>query len=356
MNAAASSLIEAIKASFVGGIDVTNYDFNAAYGKTYNFTAVYGSTGTDWDNIPSGNISWYKYGSGGISGWGTLCGVPNACIAVLNLMNLNGTAGWNDQILRYYCQTSFPYSLDDLYAADSTGWAFQPVPDAEVLAHTVANNPLCHVSVSKWANAAGVSMTAGDAYGSGHKTDRCAKVASAVAAFTAGLLNAGITTSYQMPFAQAQCEGCHGYGTSIPMAPDNQGHMDCGECHTDNRVHTNVAKYLVIEDVLTEDGAGNAKDTFNGGDTIVCKVKFSLTGPGTCFVKTVKSRAASACGKFLGLAKNETLMSGAYEWAWSGVVPSCSGAAKVIMTLNAFDYQGGNLLAQAKKVHNFTIS
>jgi hypothetical protein len=226
------------------------------------------------------------------------------------------------------------------------------MPDDEVLAYTVANSPLCHASVSKWAYAAGVSMTATTPYATAHKTDRCAKVAASVASFVAGLIN-GATSSLTMPDITAACYACH----QTSSLPAQQGKMDCGMCHTDFRPHTHVSKNLVIEDVWTEDGAGHAKDTFNAGNTIVCKVRFSVIGPGTCFVKTVTSRAKGPCGKILGLPMNETVMSGTNVWSWSGTVPGgCSGAAKVIMNLNAFDYQGGNLLAQAKKNYNFVIA
>jgi hypothetical protein len=344
MNAAASSLIEAIKYSF--GADP--------------YTYPPGTTGTDWDNIPSGATSWLKYGSGGVSSWGSLCGVPNGCIAVLNMMNWHGA--FADQIMYYACQAEFPLrGLHDIYLSDP--WVTdshdpnylgpEPLPDDEVLAYTVANSPLCHVSVSRWAYAAKVSMTATTPYATAHKTDRCAKVAASVASFVAGLIN-GETSSLTMPAITAGCYDCH----KTSSLPAQQGKMDCGYCHTDFRPHTDVSKNLVIEDVWTEDGAGNAKDTFAGGDTIVCKLKFSVMGPGTCFVKTVKSKAKNACGgKILGLPMNQTVMSGTNIWAWSGTVPGgCSGAAKVIMNLNAFDYQGGSLLAKAKKNYNFVIA
>jgi predicted CXXCH cytochrome family protein len=335
MNAAASSLIEAIKASF-GGVP----------------------TGTDWDYIPSGATSWYKYGSGGINSWGSLCGVPNGCIAVLNLMNLN-TATFVDQIMYYYCQTEFPVrGLHDLYLSDPdpSSWAREPMPDDDVLAYTVANSPLCHASVSKWAYAAGVDMSApGTTAGTAHKTDRCAKVAAAGAAFTAELLN-GAISNLTMPYLTASCYSCHQtHLTSGGAGPAQQGKMDCRECHTDFKPHRALS--LVIEDVWTADGSGNSKSTFTAGDPIQCKVQFSILGSGSCFMKTYQSRVAGTCGKILGLPKNETLSTGTYEWTWSGTVPGgCTGAAKVIMDLKMFDFQGGPLHAESKKIHKFTIT
>jgi len=340
MNAVASGLIEAIKYAF--GSDP--------------YTYPPGPNGTDWDIVPSGLTSWYKYGGGGVNSWGSLCGVPNAAIAILNLMNLN-SATFCDQIMYYVCQTEFPCrGLRDLMSDPTYGWdtSFAPVPmaDDEVLAYTTSNSPLCHASVSKWAYAAGVSMTATTPYATAHKTDRCAKVCADVAAFTAGLLN-GAISSLTMPELTADCYSCHQTGSTL--APAQQGKMDCQECHTDFKPHR--ALNLIIEDVWTADGSGNAKSTFTAGDPIQCRVQFSILGSGSCFMKTYQSRAAGTCGKILGLPKSETLMAGTYEWTWSGTVPvGCTGAAKVIMDLKMFDNQGGVLQAEAKKIHKFTIT
>ncbi|MGQ9570469.1 MAG: hypothetical protein ACUVUQ_06440 [Thermodesulfovibrionales bacterium] len=345
MNAVASGLIEAIKLA----INNVSPPYNSS-----NYPPS--PTGTDWDYIPTGAGSWFKFGAGGGMHWGTLCGVPNGCMVVLNLMNL-ATSAYVDQIMLYFSQTEFPSSdLYDIYTDLDYQYLFGgkvPQPDVDVKAHTISNSPLCHVSISKWCYAAGIDMTVKNAYGIPHKVDRCAKMAGDVAAFTAELLN-GITSNLEIPETTEFCYNCHNAGVSPYTA--QQGHMDCLECHTDMRPHTHVTKYLVIEDVWTADGFGVAKDTFRAGDSIQYKVKFSVVGPLTSFVKTVKSRAAGTCGKILGLPKSETLMSGNYVWTWSDTVPnSCSGSAKVIMNMEMYDYNGGNLQAQAKKIHNFTI-
>lgn len=217
MNAAASSLIEAIK--YALGAD------------PYTYPPV--TTGTDWDIVPTGMTSWYKYGSGGVSSWGTLCGALNGSIAVLNLINKQALA---EQILYYYCQTEFPLKgLHDLMSDPVYGWgtnfAPEPVPDNEVLAYTTSDSPLCHISVSKWANAAGISMTESTLYGTAHKTDRCAKVSADIAAFTARLLN-GETSALEMPADTAACYACHQTST----VPAQQGKMDCSHCHTQEAV------------------------------------------------------------------------------------------------------------------------
>lgn len=222
MNAVASGLIEAIK--------------YALGGDPYTDPPV--TTGTDWDMVPTGMTSWYKYGGGGVNSWGSLCGVPNAAIAILNLMNLN-TATNCDQIMYYVCQTEFPCrGLRDLMGDSVYGWNtdFAPVPlaDNEVKAYTIAESPLCHVGVSKWAEAAGVLFSDTTPYSTAHKTDRCAKMCADVAAFTAGLIN-GAASNLTMPTDTAECMTCHNTSATSKL-PAQQGKMDCAYCHTNDAV------------------------------------------------------------------------------------------------------------------------
>ena len=193
--------------------------------------------GTGWDDIPYGGTSWFKYGGGGISGWGTLCGVPNGCCAVLNMINLHGAHA--NKVLGYYSETEFPTSaVSDLYY--NGYWTLpdgvpEPIPDNEVLARTVAFSPLCHVSISKWCDAAGVNLKDTDYASRKYKNDRCGKICADMAAFTAELIN-GSTYDYVIPAETAECITCHNAASDAPNIPAQNGKMDCAHCHTGEAV------------------------------------------------------------------------------------------------------------------------
>lgn len=184
----------------------------------------------NWANVPIGPGSWLTYGGGGIGGWASLCGVPNGCVAYLNLINLHGAQGSN--VMGYYSETLFPTSaVCDLYNADPDGWGLQvPMQDNEVLAHTEAYSPLCHVSISKWCDAAGVNLGMLGPEGIPHKNDRCGKVCADMAAFTAQLVN-GYVYGYVIPKATADCQVCHNTGSDPTVQPAQHGKMDCAYCH-----------------------------------------------------------------------------------------------------------------------------
>jgi hypothetical protein len=336
---------------------------SAVSGLMQAFNAEFASDGTDWDFVP---YDMYLYGGGGIGGWASLCGIPNGCVALLNLIGLHGALGAD--VMGHYSISEWPTSqLPDLYddpyyGTGGTGgytWVKHPIPDDEVLAHVIPYSPLCHISISKWCYAAGVSLTDMGPYAYQHKNDRCGKLCADMAAYTAELINAYATTSasadpYSLPAETAACGVCHTSGNTV-HGPATTGKMDCAECHKPGTYHT--PNKIVIEDAWTEDGSGNPKDTFTSGDPIVVKVKFALMGAGTAYVKTVKSKVRGKCGRIMACQKAETLMSGVHTWDWSGTVPSgCAGAAKVVMELKSFDYEGGSLVSDVRDVHGFTIA
>ncbi len=152
---------------------------------------------------------------GGMSAWGTICGSNAGANMVTNLIIGPRTSGTEDgmlmgsELMQWYSDAMMPtYTPKD------------PRVKGE-LPKTVANSPLCHVSVGKWMKAADKSL------GSPERKDRCARLTASVAYRTVELLNdwkdgkyrtKGVlpAKSFNIP-AQSNCTDCH--GTKIPSAP-----------------------------------------------------------------------------------------------------------------------------------------
>jgi hypothetical protein len=199
-----------------------------------------------WGQVP---LQLYAWGAGGVLGkWGTLCGALAGSMGVLNLLNLHGALG--NEVMEWYTNQNFPLANFEKSGAafdpnmtygGMPALGFAPILDADVRGHSVADSPLCHISVSKWVAAAHVKL--GDKNpantAQGLKEDRCAKVTADTAAYTAFLLNeklAGRTPAAWAPEASmAGCYGCH--DTYSPQASltrkDAQTQMDCLPCHTE---------------------------------------------------------------------------------------------------------------------------
>lgn len=200
----------------------------AASGLMQAFKERFEGEDTGWDLLPYGM---YRYGSGGVAGWGTICGVLNGVMAVLNLLELHGSLG--NEIMGWYATTLFPTEgWDGFTAVKGDGTVlFTAIPDDEVRARTVSDSPLCHMSISKWCHAAGVSLADATEDGLNYKQDRCSKVCAETAAKAAELINeylvnGSIEPAYETPEHFEDCLACHS------VLKDQVGKMDCTGCHT----------------------------------------------------------------------------------------------------------------------------
>ncbi|MCP4341883.1 MAG: hypothetical protein GY799_24115, partial [Desulfobulbaceae bacterium] len=105
------------------------------------------------------------------------------------------------------------------------------IPDEEVLAHTVSDSPLCHISISKWCRAAGVSVADLSCENVKYKDDRCSKICGDAAAKTAELINeyvhyGAIAEPFETPAGYVSCLDCHS------GLKDQVGKMDCLGCYS----------------------------------------------------------------------------------------------------------------------------
>lgn len=158
--------------------------------------------GTVWDTLP---LDMFRYGTGGAIGWGTLCGALNGSLAIITLVCPNWQA-LGEELMGWYTLTPLPTDT----------WN----PETQ----TIADSPLCHLSVSRWAKAAGCTID------SKEKADRCSSVAGDTAARAAQLLNeyaaqGSIIPTYKVPEEYARCLDCHN------TRKDQVGKMNCLLCH-----------------------------------------------------------------------------------------------------------------------------
>lgn len=177
-------------------------------------TTLIETSGSPWDTIPN---DMFKYGAAGAYSWGTLCGALNGSLAVINLASAKHEAVGNE-LIGWYTKFPFPSNKHEAYCHFKNQVT------------TVADSPLCHISVSKWAVKAGARIH------EAQKKDRCAKVTGDTAARAAELLNQAlegkITLAYKVPQEFSHCMSCHQSAKSL--LDNEQGKMNCMLCHDDH--------------------------------------------------------------------------------------------------------------------------
>lgn len=177
------------------------------------FTQLREKVGEPYKSFP---IDAFKFLEGGMSAWGTVCGSNAGANVVTNVIigpSLKDASEdgmlMGSEMMQWYCDAQMP-----IYAPKN------PKVTAEI-PKTVANSPLCHVSVGKWMKASGKPL------GSPERKDRCARLTASVAYHTVELLNnwkdgqyktKGVlpAKSFNIP-AQSNCMDCH--GSNVPTHP-----------------------------------------------------------------------------------------------------------------------------------------
>lgn len=178
-----------------------------------------------WGTLPQ-NI--FRFGGGGVGGWGTVCGTVNGSSAVIGMVVGDGTHRNNliDAIMQYYANTALPTNAAWKSYKGQLGlvtpWA-PATPPIQNVASSTAHSPLCHSSLVQW------TMTTGAKNGGPLQRDRCGKASFDLVYKTTELLN----TYFQMAAPSAApvaldpsveaCRTCHLTYTGAKMA--------CTSCH-----------------------------------------------------------------------------------------------------------------------------
>lgn len=153
--------------------------------------------------------------AGGAAEWGTLCGSLIAAGIVINLFTRpKDCMKIYNELIGWYTMEPFPSDKLDKIAK---------LPGQK---QSVADSPLCHISVSKWCEASGVRVS------SKEHVDRCAKVTGDVAAKTVELLNLHaekkLKSQFELSPETLRCMGCHGRSREVGNTLTK---MKCVECH-----------------------------------------------------------------------------------------------------------------------------
>lgn len=191
------------------------FRYSCCYAAAYALlTALKESSGGPWSTIPP---EMFRFGVGGGLGWGTLCGALNSSLAILNLASPK-YEDLGNELIGWYASATFPSTLHEHYAK------------YKKQVTTVANSPLCHISVGTWAKAAGARVHDKE------KKDRCAKVTGDTAAMAATLLNQALEQTF-VPIYKPQrefshCLDCHQGAKSL--RDNEQGKFNCLMCHDEH--------------------------------------------------------------------------------------------------------------------------
>jgi hypothetical protein len=169
-----------------------------------------------------------NYSGSGIKGWGTICGALNGASAAISLVTDARTSGpLIDELMGWYTQTLLPSELSNQYAENHR---YKVDKNIKALPRDKSGSPLCHISVTNWCTASGLSVD------SPERLERCARLSGDVAAQAVKLLNDQAQNNFHAEFvplsSTTECLSCHGSkGESKNVAAK----LDCIQCHKDHR-------------------------------------------------------------------------------------------------------------------------
>jgi hypothetical protein len=192
-------------------------------------TAMGATYPNEWPTIPK-NL--FRYGGGGIAGWGTICGTVNGAAAFIGMAVGNTTHRNNliNAVFQYYANTALPTNAAYKSHVGELGlpaWTPAVRTPLNNVPTSVAESPLCHASLVQW------TMTTDAQDGGAPQKDRCGKACFDVARKTSELVNAywEFSSAPVVPFdpSVAACGTCHVTYTGAKMA--------CTSCHDVDMSH-----------------------------------------------------------------------------------------------------------------------
>lgn len=164
----------------------------------------------------------FKYGHGGVGGYGSICGTLNGAAALIGLL-VSDKSIQNKMIadiFRWYEQEPLP-----AFIPENPKYEYIP-------AKSISNSVLCHASNTKWCKAAGFKVD------SKERKERCSRMTADVAYKVTTALNdlynntyiAGIKSNDEVN----TCLACHGSAGKVNNASVQ---MNCIACHPKSLGH-----------------------------------------------------------------------------------------------------------------------
>jgi len=175
----------------------------------------------------------FKYGHGGIGGYGTTCGTLNGSAALFGLFIADKTVRDSliTDLFQWYEKEPHP--------------SFKPEGSEMKLPAIASNSVLCHASNTLWSKVAGVEIE------SKERKERCRRMTADVASKVVEMLNALHSNTYFTNTHSNEkvqtCMACHGNEGKLK---NTAGKMDCKSCHDESLGHKTFSDvhYHLIKD------------------------------------------------------------------------------------------------------------
>ncbi len=181
-----------------------------------------------------------------MAGYASLCGtLIGASAAIEYAFPPKIAKNMIRRLFRWYEITPFPTEEANEYAVK--GKFYTKGKTNKALPSIVGGSVLCHVIVSRWCVATGYAS------GSKERSERCSRIAAAVAKQTVLLMNAALKGGKKgmdkvFPFKLSdevkQCRICHFKGKNYAQGQFSRGFMECEACHNINVTEHTLLKYL----------------------------------------------------------------------------------------------------------------
>jgi hypothetical protein len=164
----------------------------------------------------------FRYGHGGVGGYGSVCGALNGVAALIGLFITDRKVQDRmiTDIFQWYEKASLP-----IFKPVQPNFDFTPVS-------TVSNSILCHASNTIWCKQAGIQID------SDERRERCRRLTSdVVQKLTVSLneIHSGIyITNTHGNVAAGSCVSCHGNEGKLK---NTSVRMSCNSCHSESVGH-----------------------------------------------------------------------------------------------------------------------